>query len=112
MSKIVYISLPMAGEEETIWERWEQAQQYIKETPGYEDANIVSPVNIIDFAPGKEINKEREHTYGRYIGRDIERLCECTDILMCYGWQLSRGCRIEHETAKVMNIHRIYMQKR
>ena len=104
MSKIVYISLPMAGEEETICERWEQAQQYIKETPGYED--------VINFTPGKEINKEREHTYGWYIGRDIERLCECTDILMCYGWQLSRGCRIEHETAKVMNIHRIYMQKR
>lgn len=112
MNKSIYISLPMAGKEDSIWERWEQAKQYVKETPGYEDANIVSPVNITDFAPGNDFKSERIHPYSWYIGRDIECLCECTDILLCDGWQLSRGCRIEHETAKVMGIRRLYMQKR
>lgn len=100
------------ADEETVWERWKEAQQYIREIPGYEDANIASPVNITDFAPVNEIKEERSYPYGWYIGRDVERLCECTDILMCYGWQLSRGCKIEHETAKVMGIRRLYMQKR
>lgn len=112
MSKVVYISLPIADEENTIWERCEEALHYINETPGYEDANVVLPVNITDFAPRNEISKEREHPYSWYIGRDVERLCECTDILMCYGWQLSKECKIEHETAKIMGINRLYMQKR
>ena len=112
MKKIVYISLPMAGVEDTIWERYEYAKKYIKETPGFEDATIISPINISDFAPGHAISCERTHSYGWYIGRDVERLCDCTDIFMCDGWENSRGCRIEHETAKIMEINRHYMEKK
>ena len=112
MKKIVYISLPMAGVEDTIWERYEYAKKYIKETPEFEDATIISPINISNFAPGHAISCERTHSYGWYIGRDVERLCDCTDIFMCDVGENSRGCRIEHETAKIMEINRHYMEKK
>ena len=102
----------MAGVEDTIWERYEYAKKYIKETPEFEDATIISPINISDFAPGHAISCERTHSYGWYIGRDVERLCDCTDIFMCEGWEKSRGCRIEHETAKIMEINIHYMEKK
>lgn len=79
---------------------------------GFEDATIISPINISNFAPGHAISCERTHSYGWYIGRDVERLCDCTDIFMCDGWENSRGCRIEHETAKIMEINRHYMEKK
>lgn len=107
--KVVYISLPMAMHEDTIWKRYNEGIEYIRNQKGYEDCEIIGPCDIEEF---KHSNKhEYQETYGYYISKDIKTLVDnATDILLCLGWQNSKGCRIEHETSKIMNINRIYMR--
>lgn len=105
----IYISLPMAGREDTVWERFTNAVNYIKNHPIYSTYDIIEPIDILDFNPDAPKIEKESHTYGWYLGRDIERLCDCTHILITEGWENSRGCRVEIETAKILGITEIYI---
>ena len=107
----VYISLPMAGYEDTIWSRYESAVAYIKQKKGYESCEIIPPVDISDYNPNiKKHHKSGKHTYGYYLGKDREVLCECTDILLYGNWQNSKGCKIEKYTAETLGINVLYSE--
>ena len=55
-------------------------------------------------------NNKGKHTYGYYLGKDIEVLCDCTDILMTGNWKNSKGCKIEKYTAETLGINVLYYE--
>lgn len=112
MEKIVYISLPMTGKEDTIWERYNDNLKYLHSLPGYENCKIISPYSIDDFNPENDKISENK-SWGFYMGKNIQNLADrgCTDILMGEGWNQSKGCRVEHETAKILGINRLYWHR-
>ena len=105
--KKVYISLPMAGQEDTVWHRYQKAVSKVKNLKGYELCEIVPPVDIVDFMPNKhnKVNLNNKFTYGYYLGKDIEILCECSDIYMSENWENSKGCKIEKYVAETLGIN-------
>lgn len=108
--KKVYISLPMAGQEDTIWERYQDSILKVKQIKGYEFCEIVPPIDITDFMPdnNKITNVNNKYTYGYYLGKDIEVLCECSDIYMSKNWENSKGCKIEKYVAETLGINVLY----
>ena len=108
MAQKVYISLPMKGVEDTIWSRYQSAVAYVKQLPGYELCDIIPPVDITDFIPNNKNKSTNNFSYGYYLGKDIELLCDCTDILMTENWEMSKGCKIEKYIAETLNINIIY----
>ncbi len=104
--KKIYISLPIAIDEDTVAERYEEAVKYINTY--FKDQYIIQgPVNINDFTE-QGIMKEREHDYAWYMGEDIRELLRCDAIFMGKGWHKSLGCRCELATAKIYGKDIIY----
>lgn len=93
--KKCYICLPIAGLEDTVFERSEQAKHLVK-CLGYEP---ICPLEL------NEQNKENIDTHVNYVpdfmGNDIKVLIgECDAIFVCDGWEYSKGCNVELECAK------------
>lgn len=103
MNKKIYISLPIAIAENSVYTRYKDAIDEIKVNRDIASYERVGPVNIEDFGPDG-IKSPREHKYSWYMGKDIERLLECDAIYMAHGWVTSPGCNAELAVAKVYNI--------
>lgn len=103
--KKLYVSLPMAGKEDTIEDRVNDIIDYCE--INYPDYDLVFPNNIEQFF-GENKVFERDHTYGWYIGEDIKLMFECDAIIMTEGWKKSKGCQIEFEVAKIINLDIFY----
>lgn len=87
--KKVYLSLPITGRP------LEKAKEYaskMKERLTFQGYEVVTPF---------EINPNSEEPYSRLMGRCIEALLECDAAYFCIGWQHSKGCMAEFETAKI-----------
>ena len=93
----VYISIPIANhdwsEQENKANEYEQRYKRL----GY---NVYNPFKI----PAPVYNKSEEETYAYYMGESVKRLLKSDIIIMTPGWNKSKGCRTEHEIAKVYNI--------
>jgi hypothetical protein len=66
----------------------------------YPEYEIVSPIDtnhIDDEALGNHLQIEKT---AYYMGRDIENVILCDAILMCPGWENSKGCKVEKFTAE------------
>lgn len=102
----IYISLPICGYEDTVFERSEEAKQ-LAQRMGF------IPVSPIDEngITHENIGNHEELT-ARYMGHDIETLLNCDAILMCNDWDHSgsRGCRVELFTALTYGKD-VYFQK-
>ena len=99
--KKIYISLPIAFQEDTVFARNETAKLYIHHMFNKEDYLIVSPIennHIDDEALGNHLAIERT---AYYMGRDIEQVILCDAILMCPGWENSKGCQCERFVAEM-----------
>ena len=107
MNKKIYISLPIAFQEDTVYERNNDAKQYVRNN--YPEYKIVSPIDtnhIDDEALGNHLQIEKT---AYYMGRDIENVILCDAILMCPGWKNSKGCKVEKFTAETYGKEIIYM---
>lgn len=107
--KKIYISLPIAFQEDTVYQRNETAKQYLKTK--YKKYEYVSPIDqneIDDAALGNHLEIERT---AYYMGRDIEQVILCDAILMCPGWENSKGCKVEKFTAETYDKEVLYMKK-
>ena len=95
--RTVYISLPIAGQEDTVYNRNNAAIEYVKslgKTP-------VSPIDINhinDKALGNHLQIEKT---AYYMGRDIEQVILCDALFLCKGWENSKGCKVEKYTAEI-----------
>jgi len=106
--KKIYISLPIAFQEDTVYQRNDDAKTYIKQK--FRKYDFVSPIDhnhIDNEALGNHLAIERT---AYYMGRDIELVILCDAILMCPGWENSKGCRVEKFTAETYGKEVLYMK--
>ena len=98
MSK-VYMSFPISGYD--IEERKAYAEKLKKSLSQFYD-DVFNPLeNGVPLdAPTSEHMKE-----------DIKNLLTCDTILMCKGFELSRGCMIEYQIAIFCGLNIIYEEK-
>ena len=69
--KKIYISLPMSGQEDTIWERYVKAENELKNKFG-DTIEIKGPCNIRDFKEPENFEYDRDWCY--YMAKDVEDL--------------------------------------
>lgn len=99
-AKVIYVSLPISGREDTYEERLKQAVDYCKEN--YKDWDIITPKEIsetLDEAALQDAmlsGKDPNLKYEDYLLTDLHVIINSADaVLMCEGWEESRGCQIE-----------------
>lgn len=46
-----------------------------------------------------------------FLARSLENMSRCHAAYFCKGWELARGCCIEHETAKAYGLKIIYEEE-
>ena len=101
--KIIYISLPIRGHEDTYEQRLDEAIEYVKKM--YPDVYIITPKEIAerleDYQPMKPKYKE-------YLLADIEAIAHCDAIFMCRGWSDSNGCYAEWSFAWAIGLTILY----
>lgn len=96
--KKVYISLPISGRDvEEAKADAEKAKKLLTKN-GYE---AVSPFDVVPDVP-KGMTPSQAYAY--CMGRDIEALLQCDGIYLCDGHQLSKGCQLEVEAARLYGI--------
>lgn len=97
--KKVYVSLPISNVPQyRIDEMLFRAQKHI----GASGHKMISPY---DASP------DANASYSTHMGNDIKALLECDMVLMMPGWQLSKGCQLEHSAAKIYDKLIIYYER-
>lgn len=106
----IFVSLPFSGAEDTLGERYKKALIYISENikPKYDYVHIVTQSNIDDLIVNKKSVADSEYPY--FMGKDIEAVLKADAILMCTGWEKSKGCNIEYMAASQFGKDIYYMQ--
>ena len=105
--KKIYISLPMSGQEDTIWERYVKAELELKKKFG-NDIEIKGPYNIRDFKAPENFKYDRDWCY--YMAKDVEDLLRSDAIYLTKGWSKSKGCRVEKAISIEMGKEIIYAE--
>lgn len=105
--KKIYISLPMSGQEDTIWERYVKAEFELKQKFG-NDIEIKAPYNIGDFKEPDKFEYDRDWCY--YMAKDVEDLLRSDAIYLTKGWSKSKGCKVEKAISVEMEKEIIYAE--
>lgn len=107
--KKIYISLPIAFQEDTVYQRNQEAKDYLwnKYCNLYEWVSPIDSNHIDDEALGNHLAIERT---AYYMGKDIEQVILCDAILMCPGWENSKGCKCEKYVAETYGKEVLYMK--
>lgn len=104
--KKAMLSQPMAGKtEQEIVEAREKAVQALQ-AAGYEVVNTL----FTDEWYSKESMAERGVVQIPlcFLAKSLENMSLCHAAYFCKGWEKARGCRIEHEAAKVYGLTILY----
>lgn len=104
--KKAMISQPMAGKtDEEIVAARERAMAFLKGY-GYEVVNTL----FTDEWYSKEAMEERGVVQIPlcFLAKSLENMSLCHAAFFCKGWELARGCRIEHDAAVAYGMHIIY----
>ena len=103
--KIIYISIPISGHEDTYEQRLDEAVEYVKKM--YPDVYIITPKEI---AERLENYKPMKPKYKDYLLADMEAIAHCDSIFICKGWRDSKGCIAERAFAKAIGVNRLYQE--
>ena len=97
----LYLSLPISGKPTK--ERMAYANQMRDALTEFWKGNgLFKGVSELKIITPFDVNEnEDKDSYARKMGNDIEALLECDAILLCEGWQNSKGCMAEFEVAKI-----------
>ena len=110
MKKKIYISLPIAFNEDTVYQRNQEAKDYLfnRFSNRYEWISPIdnNHIDAEDLATHLQIGKT-----AYYMGRDIEQVILCDAILMCPGWENSKGCQCEKFVAEMYGKEILIMNK-
>ena len=102
--KIIYISLPISGHEDTYEQRLDEAVDYVKEV--YTEYEwIITPKEIAERLKDMRPMKP---TYKEYLLADTEAIAHCDAIFMCRGWNDSDGCFAEWAFADAIGLTILY----
>lgn len=80
----------------------------VAEKKGYESVN---PMNLVNIVPKDFHLKNESEQWSWYMKQDLKLLLDCDVILMQPNWIHSKGAKIEHYIAEVMNLKVEYMDK-
>jgi len=95
----VFVSQPMSGKrEKEILEDRSNLIEKLSHFGIYKDS-----IDIIDTYIKKE-PPEDSNVRLWYLGKTIELLAQADLVIFAPDWQKARGCRIEHECAKIYHI--------
>ena len=94
--KKIYVSLPISGYD--IEERKAYAAQRKKDLLSL-FRDVFTDNIVVEVVTPFEVCTDPDKSYSYYMGRDIEALLDCDAILMCQGWEKSKGCQLERYTA-------------
>lgn len=105
---VVFISLPMSGrtyveifEDILAAKRW-----YLQNCPGrVENVAFISNFGG-EYVGRPAVAEDREPVW--FLGRAIQKMAKCDEVLFWGQWGKARGCLIEHEVAKKYKIPIIY----
>lgn len=90
--KKIYVSIPITGENYND----QRNHAFIVATnlaqKGYE---VITPFDIVS---------DCTTPYDKAMGKCIEKLLQCDVIYMCIGWEKSKGCKAELQTALVYGL--------
>ena len=106
MAKFAMISQPMAGKtHEEIMDTRNRAVEYL----------TAHGFTVVDsyFHGGNEpvMPETIENKPLFYLAKSIEMMSGCETLYCCDGWDLSRGCIIEHECAADYGLEIIYEER-
>lgn len=104
---IIYISLPMGGQEATVRKRYDNAVNELKETYENIPITITGPCNMDNFDDNGIITP-RDHDWAWYMGEDAKDLLRSDVIFLTKGWENSTGCRVEKAMADAMAMTVVY----
>lgn len=100
--KRIFVSLPIAGQEDTFFQRIDEAIAYCqKHFPEYD---IITPKDINNVTKKVLVDHTEREKTAFYMGRDIEALINSEAILSCEGWERSKGCQVERKCAEVYGL--------
>ena len=105
--KTIYISLPMSGQEDTIWERYVKAELELKNKFG-DSIEIKGQCNIRDFKEPENFKYDRDWCY--YMDKDVEDMLRSDAIYLKKGWSKSKCCRVEKAISIEMGKEIIYAE--
>lgn len=88
--KVLYVSMPYTGHEDTFPARCEAAKKKYQE-----GCRVITPADII---------KDSATPYSQCMGKCIEVLLECDEVVFLSGWYDSKGCNLEHSACQIYNI--------
>ena len=92
MRRFIYLSGPMTNDEGYMKKFNNAADQLIEIDP---DLIIVNPATMLQFSGGLETGAD----YRRILEIDKQIISSCDAICLLPGWESSKGCREEVETA-------------
>lgn len=102
----VMISQPMNGKtDEEIMVTREKATKEL-EAAGYEVVNTLFTDEWFDS--GKMKSREIVKIPLFYLAKSLENMSLCNAVYFCKGWEKTRGCKIEHDTAVAYGLDVIY----
>lgn len=88
----VYISLPITGRDLALARAEADAYVHALSRMGH------VPVNPLNIYAGKDPD------YAAYMGADLTELLRCDAMVQADGWEMSKGCRLEHYACCVYGI--------
>ena len=106
MKKKFYISIPIAFREDDVHERNDEIKKYLDEM--FPDIEYVSPIDYNHVDIKKVGNQTSIEQNAKFMGRDIEQVILSDAIVLCEGWEKSRGCKIEKYTAELYQKELLY----
>ncbi len=85
----IYISIPISG----------QNLDEVKKRAVKLKEGLTAPWNEV-ITPF-DVNPDSSRPYSEVMGRDIQALLECDAVFFANGWEKSKGCNCEYQTAKI-----------
>ena len=95
--KVLYVSIPMKGQDEKKQRATAKLQQRYYEAEGFK---VINPFELGDRLQVHHIEKGLlAPTYDQHMAHDLKHLEECTHIVFCKFWANSDGCVREADRA-------------
>ena len=116
MKKRIFLSLPMSGrtDEEILEEIKDMERYWLFGIPHPYGDNAIEIELVNNMLSRSELElfdlvNDVKHKNLLYLGAAITKLSQCDAILFSKNWKKARGCKIEHEVAKLYGLAIYYM---